>query len=364
VPRTRGTVAVARGRALYGAHQEVLIMAGPAPTTGTFSREQLVRVLDRLQADGRWSPYHAAALLQELDGAVDAPPTVPPLTPPPDRAPLGNRLAEAAAYAGAVLIGAAGAVIVGQRWEDLGRPGRVALLAVITLVLVAVGIAVATVRLSGPAVVRRPEHAVRRRSASTALTIAAATAAGTVGNLVPGSSFVPAAGTAVLVMAVAQWLAPSAVSEAGGLVSVVLLVGATLDEGNVSSPIFLVTVTAVGLAWAALSWTPVLTVPTLGLALGMSLALWGGGVGANYGTQPEDAIGIAVLVLLAAGGLAGYVRTGRWPLAAAAVVALALLVFRLTNDSLGAPVALLLTGLVLLAAGALLLVRRRSAERS
>jgi glucose dehydrogenase len=58
------------------------------------------------------------------------------------------------------------------------------------------------------------------------------------------------------------------------------------------------------------------------------------------------------------------VRTGRWPLAAAAVVALALLVFRLTNDSLGAPVALLLTGLVLLGAGALLLVRRRSAERS
>jgi hypothetical protein len=237
-------------------------------------------------------------------------------------------------------------------------------LAGITLVLAGVGIAVATVRLGGPALLRRPEHAVRRRLASTALTIAAATAAGTVGNLVPGSSFVPAAGTAVLVMALAQWLAPSAVSEAGGLVSVVLLAGAIVEEANAPDPIFLLTVTVVGLAWAALSWTPLLTVPTLGLALGLSVALWGGGVGANYGTQPEDAIGIAVLVLLAAGGLAGYVRTGRWPLAAAAVVALALLVFRLTNDSLGAPVALLLTGLVLLAAGALLLVRRRSTERS
>jgi hypothetical protein len=95
----------------------------------------------------------------------------------------------------------------------------------------------------------------------------------------------------------------------------------------------------------------------------MSLALWAGGVGANYGTQPEEGIGIAVLVLLAAGGLAGYVRTGRWPLAATAVLALALLVFRLTNDSLGPSVALLLTGLVLLGAGALILVRRRSADR-
>jgi hypothetical protein len=357
-------LAVPRVRALYGALQEVLIMAGPAPTTRTFSREQLVRVLDRLQADGRWSPYHAAALLQELDASAEAAPTAPPAAEPPERAPLGNRLAEAAAYAGAVLIGAAGAVIVGQQWEDLGRPGRVAVLAGITLVLAGVGIAVAAVRPGGPSALRRPEHAVRRRLASTALTIAAATAAGAVGNLVTDTSFVLAAGTAVLVMAGAQWLAPSAVSEAGALVSVVLLAGAVAEEANVPDPVFLLTVTAVGLAWAALSWTPVLTVPTLGLALGLSLALWGGGVGANYGTQPEEGIGIAVLVLLAAGGLALYVRTGRWPLAAAAVIALALLVFRLTSDSLGAPVALLLTGLVLLGAGAVLLIRRRAAERS
>lgn len=333
-------------------------MVSPAPTTRTFSREQLVRALDRLQADGRWSPYHAAALLQELDGSVE----VPSAARPPERAPLGNRLAEAAAYAGAVLIGAAGAVIVGQQWEDLGRPGRVAVLAGTTLVLLGVGVAVAAVRPGGPTLLRRPEQAVRRRLASTALTIAAATAAGTVGNLVTGTSFVLAAATAVLVLAGAQWLAPSAVSEAGGLASVVLLAGSILEESDASDPVFLVTITAVGLAWAALSWTPVLTVPTLGLALGLSVSLWGGGVGAFYGTQPEEGIGIAVLVLLAAGGLAGYVRTGRWPLAAAAVLALALLVFRLTNDSLGAPVALLLTGLVLLGTGALLLIRRRANE--
>ena len=90
-------------------------MGSPARTTGSFTREQLVQALDRLQADGRWSPYQAAALLQELDRTV-------PAVPPPPRRPTGrphpgSRRAEAAGYAGAVLIGAAGAVLVGQQWE-------------------------------------------------------------------------------------------------------------------------------------------------------------------------------------------------------------------------------------------------------
>jgi hypothetical protein len=167
----------------------------------------------------------------------------------------------------------------------------------------------------------------------------------------------------VLVVGAAQWLAPSAVSEIGGIASVALLAGAVLEETDAADPAFLVTISAVGLAWAALAWTPVLTVPTLGLALGLGVTLWTGGLGAFYGTQPEEAIGIAVLGLLAAGGLAGFVRTGRWPLAAAAALAVTTLVFRLTSDSLGAPVALLLTGLVLLGSGALL-IRRRNAEPS
>jgi hypothetical protein len=335
-------------------------MASPARTTGSFTRAQLVAALDRLQDDGRWSPYHAAALLQELDRSV---PAVPPPAPTQGTSRAGNRLAEAAGYAGAVLIGAAGTVLVGEQWDALGRPGRVAVLAGITVVLAAVGVAVALAGPHGRGALLQPAHAVRRRLASTALTIAAATAAGTVGNLTTSTSFVLGAGTAVLVMAGVQWLAPSAVSEVGALASVVLFAGTIVDEATTSDPAFLVTITAVGFAWAALAWTPWLTVPALGLALGLSLTLWSGGVGAFYGTQPEEGIGIAVLVLLVAGGLAGYVRTGRWPLAAAAALALATLVFRLTSDSLGAPVALLLTGLILLGAAALLLLRRRAADR-
>jgi hypothetical protein len=333
-------------------------MGSPPRTTGTFTREQLVQALDRLQTDGRWSPYHAATLLQELDRSAAS---VPPTTALPVPR-TGSRLAEAAGYAGAVLIGAAGAVLVGQHWESLGRPGRVAVLAGVTLVLAAVGVAVALAGSGSRVALRQPSHALRRRLSSTALTIAAATAAGAVGNVSEDHSFVLAAGAAVLVVALAQWLAPSAVSETGGLTSVSLLAGAILEDTDAADPVFLVTIAVVGLAWAALVWTPVLTVASLGMALGLGVALWVGWLGAFYGTQPEEAIGITLLGLLAAGGLTGYVRTGRWPLAAAAALALAILVFRVTSDSLGAPVALLLTGLVLLASGAFVLLRRRAAE--
>jgi hypothetical protein len=345
----------------YGALQEVLIMAGRAPTTGTFSRDQLMAVLGHLEADGRWSPVQSQALLDELDRSTGTARAVPYLAA---RAPLGNRLAEAAGYAGAVLVGAAGAVLAGQHWHELGRSGRVALLLGVTLVLAATGVAVALVRPGGPAAFRLPGHDVRRRVASMALTIAAATAAGAVGNLAAGHTFPLGTAAAVLVLAGTQWLAPSAVSETAGLAAVALLVGAVLEETDAPDPVLLGTLIAVGLAWASLAWTPVLTVPTLGLTLGLGLALYWAAVAAFYGTQPDEGLGIVVLVLLAAAGLAGYVRTARWPLAAAAALALTVLVFRLTSDSLGAPVALLLTGLLLLAMGAVVLVRRRTAEQS
>lgn len=334
-------------------------MAGLAPPTRTFSRAQLIDALERLQADGRWSPHQTAALLDELDRST---PAAAPAPGP--RAALGNRLAEASGYVGAVLVGAAGAVLAGEHWDELGRSGRVAILLGVTLVLAAAAVAVAVVRPGGAAALRQPAHAVRRRVSSTALTIAAATAAGAVGNLITDHAFPPAAGTAVLVLVGAQWLAPSAVSETAGLAAVALLAGSVVGEAHAPETAFLATLIAVGLLWAALAWTPVLSVPTLGLALGLALALYWAAVAAFYGTQPEEGLGIAVLVALAVAGLAGYVRTGRWPLAATAALALTVLVFRLTSDSLGAPVGLLLTGLLLLGMGAVVLIRRRVAEQA
>jgi hypothetical protein len=213
-----------------------------------------------------------------------------------------------------------------------------------------------------------PEHAVRRRLASTSLTIAAGTAAGTAGVLATGHELLAVAVTAVVAVAVAQWVAPSAVSETAALGAGCLLVVAILDEvapdqESTTLTAMVLAFAALGLGWAALSRTRVLTVPTLGLALGLVVALYAGTAGAFAGIQPGEAAGVGVLVLLAAGGLAYYVRASAWPAAVAGVLALAALVLKFSSDSLSPVVAVFLTGLVLLGVGAVLLLRRRSTGR-
>jgi hypothetical protein len=331
-------------------------MVVPAPMGQSFTREQLVEVLDRLETAGSWSTEHSAALLAELDRAP-APAGQAPL---PSAVPLGSRLAEAAAYAGAALVGAAGILLVGQRWEDLGRPGRVAILAGVTVVLAVVGASVAAVRPRGRRVLLAPAHAVRRRLSSTALTIAAATAAGTAGVIATSHELLAVAVTAVLAVAVAEWVAPSAVSETAALGAACLLAGSIVEEAGVSTTWLTLALAAVGLGWAALSSRSVLVVPALGLALGLVLVLYSGAIAAFENTQPTTAIGIAVLALLAVGGLAHFVRHSAWASAIVGVLALAVLVLRISTDSLGPVVAVLLTGLVLLGVGAVLLVRRRA----
>jgi hypothetical protein len=338
-------------------------MVSPAPPTQSITREQLRSALDRLQTAGAWSPEQSSALLDELDRGTA--PAAGPTTPTPVAAPLSSRLAEAAAYAGAALVGAAGAVLVGQRWEDLGRPGRVAILAGITVVLAAVGAAVASVRPRGRQVLLAPAQAVRRRLASTSLTIAAGTAAGTAGVLATSHELLVVALTAVVAVAAAQWVAPSAVSEAAALGAVCLLAVAVLDETvpdqePTAVTAMVVTFAGVGLGWAALSRTPVLTVPTLGLSLGLVVALYAGTAGAFSEVQPGSAVAVGVLAVLAVGGLAYYVRTSAWPAAVAGVLALAVLVLKFSSDSLSPVLAVFLTGLVLLGVGAVLLIRRRA----
>jgi hypothetical protein len=263
-----------------------------APPTPSIPREQLLGALDRLQSAGTWSPDQSAALLHELDrGATPQRRTV---------VPTGNRLAEAAAYAGAALVGAAGVVLVGQRWEDLGRPGRVALLAGITVVLAAVGATVALVRPGGRRVVLSPASAVRRRLASTCLTIAAGTAGGTAGVLVPSAPLLAAAVTAVVAVGAAEWLAPSAVSEVAALGAVCLLAVAVLDEtvpdsGAAGMTAMVLVLALVGIGWAALSRTRLFTVPPLALALGLMLAVYIGAVGAFSGVQPATWVATGIL---------------------------------------------------------------------
>jgi hypothetical protein len=316
----------------------------------TYSRDHLVDVLEELRAGGVLTAQQSAAVLDRLDHQPSA-------RPPAVR---GTRLAEAAAYAGAGLTAAAGALLVGQQWDALGRPGRVAVLLGVSVVLAAVGGVVVALQPRGRATLRLPAHAVRRRLASTSLTVATGTAAGAAAVLVPGHELLAAAGLAVVAIAGVQWMVPSAVSEIAAACSALLLAGAVLDEVQAAPAVVVATLAAGGIGWALLSWTRLLTLPTLGLALGLGLALVTAVQGA-FGGQPggTTAVGLTVLGVLAAGGLGGYVLTGRWPLAAAGVPALAALVLRITSDSLSPALALLLTGVVLLGTSGWLFVRRR-----
>jgi hypothetical protein len=326
-------------------------------------REGLVAALDRLEATGAWSAEQAAALLAEVDRGPAAPAPPAPSAPAARRT---SRLAEAAAYAGAVLVGVAGAVLVGQQWTELGRSGRVAVFAGVTVVLAAAGVAVAAVRPRGRAALTVPAHAVRRRLASTALTGASAAAAGTAALLVEGHAWLAAGATAVVAIALTQWTAPSAVSEVGALAAGNVLAGAVLAEVGAPATAVVLVLSALGAGWAALSWTPVPTVPVLALALGLAEVLAAGSAGvagAERLSTPSVVAGLAVLGTLAVAGVAGYVRTARWPLAAAGALALAALVLRVTSQSLSPVLAVLLTGLVLLAASVALLLRGRSRDR-
>jgi hypothetical protein len=341
-------------------------MASPALTPRSISREQLVDALERLRANGSWSAEQAAALLDELDRGGAPPPRHSPGGRP--TVPLGNRLAEAAAYAGAVLVGAAGTALVAQRWAELGRAGRGAVLVGVTLLLAAVGTIAVTIRPRGRAALLEAGQAVRRRFAGTALTIASVTATGAVAVLATDQRLVLAAVTAVVATAATTWVSPSAVSETAALGAVCLLAVALLSEAEPADESTTLTVmvlafAAIGSGWAALSRSRALTVPTLGLALGLALVLYAGVTGTFADIQPATAVAVAVLGLLAAGGLALYVRTADWPAAVAAALALAALVLKVSSDTLSPLVAVFLTGLVLLGVGVVLILRRRTTDR-
>jgi hypothetical protein len=336
-------------------------MTSQSPVTRRLPHEQVSAALRRLQAVGTLSADQVSAVLEELDRAVGYPPDAPPPTGgrAAGRAP-GARLgwlAEAAAYAGAALVLIAGAVLVGQQWEELGRSGRVAVLSAVAVVLAAAGTAVATAGTGDVRAHRRPGHAARRRLASTLLTGAVAAVAGTAAVLVPSAPVLAAGIAAVVTVLAAQFLAPSAVTETAALGSVCLLAGAVLAEAGASAVPTVLTFAAVGAGWLLLARAGAFTVPTLATVLGVTVLTCAGATGA-FTEAPVRTVGLVLLAAQAAGCLAAFIRAGRWPAAAAAVAALVLLVLRVTGDSLGPVVAVLIAGLVLLGGGAALLLVR------
>ena len=300
--------------------------------------------------------------------------TVPAAAPRATHRPAGGwagRLIEVGAYLGAALVAAGGTLVVGQQWEELGHNGQLAVLAAVTLAFGVAGvtvIAVARGRGGGPSLA---DDAVLRRLASTLLTLSAAASAGLViraylpdtgdaSDARVGWMFLTAGVVAGLVLVAARLTAPSALAEVGLYGAVLAALGGIMMlVGPSDSPTMaIVAFFCVGAGYAAVALlTRLLTVPTLGMVLGLGTALFAAFVG-------EMTTSRVLLAVLAVGCFAAYLVRPLWPLVTAAMLAAVGFSFMLVGDTFGPAVAMLVSGLLLLvlAAGALLL-RRRHVQR-
>lgn len=272
------------------------------------------------------------------------------------------RLVEVVAYLGGSLVLAAGALFVAQEWEQLGFAARVALLAVVSLVLLVAGGVVA--RGASP---RRtpaaPSSDVRRRLAGALLGFGALATAFLVGHVVDELAslsdrdvYWPAmlgAFAGAVVASLGYRLAPTAlglVAVLGGLVTATAsFAPLAADHEGTLAGVLLLALGALWLGATELGWFGELTVARV---LGVVVTLVGAQVPVLAGTDVW--LGYLMTAALVAVGLALYLRSRDWPYLAVAVLATTLVVPEAVSDwtegSLGAVGGVLVTGLTLLLA--------------
>lgn len=269
-------------------------------------------------------------------------------------APRGGRLrplvAEAVGYVGGALAMLAAFILAAEFWADLQPWARVALLAVAATGLLAAGVAA------------RAERGPVDRLRGFLWMLSAAAVAGTVGvGLVEytgleGEPVTLAAGTAVVVYGGALWRARVA-----GLQQLVVLAGAVVAlaaglavvDAALADWIGLA-VWAVGVAWALLAWAGRIQPAAVGLAAGALLAVLAPATGAGAALGWLLGLGLVTAVGLAA---ASIPLRQMLPLALGIfglVVYVPRIIFEYFEDTLGAPVSLLLTGIVLVAVAVVL----------
>ncbi|MCW2761303.1 MAG: hypothetical protein JWR85_1504 [Marmoricola sp.] len=320
------------------------------------------RVVDALIAARLLDPAARQHSIGVAAGVLGAPVPVPGSpTDPAERRGL-PQVVEVVAYLGGALVLAAGALFLGEQWDDLGFAGRVTLLAVVALVLVVSGGVASRVPDGGPSL-RDQLHDSRRRLAGALLTGAALTVAFLVGHVLDEMMdtrsydvyWPVAAGAAagVLVAVIGYRVAPTALGQLAMMAGIVTVVMNTIEavdryEGDAIG----VALFAVGALWVGLTelrWFRELNVAR---AVGVSTALVGAQVPVIDGTHSW--LGYTLTVLVAAVGIAIYLRTVAWPYLAGAVLAVTIVVPEVvwdwTEDSLGAIGAVLVAGVTLLVA--------------
>lgn len=255
-------------------------------------------------------------------------------------------VAEALAYVGVVLMLAGGIAAFARRWSDIPDWGHIAIFVGATTVFVTIG-----------ASLRQAPDPALQRLVDVVWSLSVAGVAGAAGSLA-GEVWQLSAQLVVLIVGVSMcgwaallWAVRRHAAEHGALfVSAVIAtcgVVATLGGGHAPTLAFAAALWALGLVWAGSGWRGALVPMWVAMPLGIVLALIAPSIAVgDHGWVYALAIGTAGAVLVAS------VPLRNTPMLALGAVALfgyvTALVVRYFADSLGAPGALALTGVVVL----------------
>lgn len=268
-----------------------------------------------------------------------------------------SRIAEALGYLGGALALVAVTVAVDQFWANLEVWGQAALLAVLTVMLLA----------GGWWIRDRSEPPIRRLASVLWFLSAAAFAAfvhsavGDGADLDDEVAVLVVAGATTVYSAFLWRVRPTALQHIALALSTAATLFAVLflREGLISEDFVGVALWGLGVVWLLLTWGGLLQPQRTGYALGAlgalagaqglavgDLDVWGNGLGlATAAVMILASVAVNSLVLLALGSVGAFVFVAGT-------------VFRYFGDTLGVPIALFLVGLALVGA-ALLITRLR-----
>jgi hypothetical protein len=254
-------------------------------------------------------------------------------------------LTEAVAYVGAILLLAGATTAIGQRWEDLGRWGRVGVVAAGAALFLQLGSLVRPVR--EPAVQRLVgvSWLVSAVGVGWAVELVTADARGE-----PYDHTALVTGLAVTGYATVLWLlrrrTPQNLAVLAGLI--VTVTGLVIALGGADSPLsFGLALWGLGVAWALAGWRRYVEPVWATIPAGVVLALFAPSVAVGaHGWLYAVAIGTAAVVMAASVPLRSPPLLGLGAVAMFGYLTGA--VVRYFGDSLGVPAALAVTGLLII----------------
>ncbi|MGS2640201.1 hypothetical protein [Streptosporangium sp. LJ11] len=271
------------------------------------------------------------------------------------------RWSEILAYVGGGLVLAGAAAFVALGWDRMTQPARITVLAVVTLLLLAVaaGLGAAARSATGRTA------AVQGRVAATLAALGSGTAALCAGVAVDRHEVLVAGVAGLVVAAAAYALLPTAIGllACGGfaLLTVTGLMDASAGEG----PGWGLAYVALGALILVAALAGLLVPRDLGLGMGAAIAIFGGQWPVLW---DGGAWGYWLTAVIALACLALYGRRRTWVLIVSGVAGLTLAVpeavWDWTDGAVGGAVILVVAGVVLLAASGLGVVLHRRATRS